>query len=41
MDARERVQSWFGHMFDIPEWKEWYMHVDKIIVHPRYDEIGK
>ena len=41
MNLQDKVQSFVGHLFDIEDWKEWYMDVEKIIVHPQYDELGK
>ena len=40
MDLKDRVQSFVGHLLDIEEWKEWYMNVETIILHPFYDEEG-
>lgn len=40
MKLKERLQSFVGHLFNIEDWKEWYMDVDKIFVHPAYNETG-
>ena len=41
MDLKDRVQSFVGHLLDIDDWKEWYMDIETIILHPSYDEQGK
>ncbi len=41
MRLRERFQSFVGHLLNIDEWKEWYMDIDQIIVHPNYSEEGE
>ena len=38
MDLKDRVQSFVGHLLDIDDWKEWYMDIETIILHPFYDE---
>ena len=40
MDLKDRVQSFVGHLLDIDDWKEWYMDIETIILHPSYDEQG-
>ena len=40
MDLKDKVQSFVGHLLDIDDWKEWYMDIETIILHPSYDEHG-
>ena len=40
MDLKDRVQSFVGHLLNIDDWKEWYMDIETIILHPSYDEQG-
>ena len=37
----ERVKDILSDIIDQPDWKLWYLHAEKIIRHPDYDEEGK
>ena len=33
----DRLRGLVGEVLDVPEWKNWMVHADKVIIHPDYD----
>lgn len=37
-DLIDKLQGLVGDLFDIDEWRDWYLHADKIFLHPNYNQ---
>lgn len=37
-DLKDKLMGFVGDIFDVDEWRDWYLHADKIFIHPDYDQ---
>lgn len=37
----DRLRGFVGDVLDYPDWKDWFVHLDLIVIHPQYQPRSK